>query len=320
MVEAAVILGFSCLPVFGARHVVVAVCGGVGRKEGAAAHAGVAVSAPRAVNLKLKHFLFGNVVGNHAARRALGGQFRQIVILRVRLYVVLFQNVNQFGEGRRNPIAAFVFNALVALAQNFLYYKRQVRLFLLGLRFVQVHKDRDKGRLAVCGHQGHYLVLNRLNAASDFVAKALLDDVVKLLACVFDAGLLLDVVKLIGNLFSAHVDKGRQVGQRYALAAVLARSHLRDDLRGDVAGGGEGVRAVDFCSADDSSVLKHVLQIDQVAVVHVLRKVVRVVKVNQAFLVGLGQVFVKQKALGDVLADLAGHVVALHGNDGGIFV
>ena len=78
--------------------------------------------------------------------------------------------------------------------------------------------------------------------------------------------------------------------------------------------------AVDSCSADDSSVLKHVLQIDQVAVVHVLRKVVRVVKVNQAFLVGLGQVFVKQKALGDVLADLAGHVVALDGNDGGIFV
>ena len=58
--------------------------------------------------------------------------------------------------------------------------------------------------------------------------------------------------------------------QRDGLAAILVRGDLRDDLRGDIAGRGEGMRLFDERAGDDRAVLQHVLEIDKVAVVHML--------------------------------------------------
>ena len=69
---------------------------------------------------------------------------------------------------------------------------------------------------------------------------------------------------------------------------------------------------LDQRAADDRAVLQHVLQIDQVAVVHVLGVVVGVVEVDDALLMGLDDLLGQQHTHGQVLADLAGHVVALH--------
>ena len=58
---------------------------------------------------------------------------------------------------------------------------------------------------------------------------------------------------------------------------------------------------VDFCSADNRSVLEHVFKIYKVAVVHVLCKIVCVVEMNESVFVCLNDVFVKKEAFCDVL-------------------
>ncbi len=102
--------------------------------------------------------------------------------------------------------------------------------------------------------------------------------------------------------------------QRDRLAAVLAAGDLGDDLRRDVAGSREGVRLLDHGAGDHGAVLQHVVEVDEVAVVHALRVVVGVVEVDDALLMGLDHVLGQQLAVREVAADLAGHVVALDGD------
>ena len=47
------------------------------------------------------------------------------------------------------------------------------------------------------------------------------------------------------------------------------------------------MRPVDPCPADHRSVLQHVLKIDQIAVVHMLRKIIRIMKMDDPLLVRL---------------------------------
>ena len=80
------------------------------------------------------------------------------------------------------------------------------------------------------------------------------------------------------------------------------------------------MRLFNIGAGNDGAVLQHVLQIHQIAVVHVLGKVVGIVEVDQAFLMGLHDLRVQQQAGSQVLGDLAGHVVALHAVHGGVLV
>ena len=108
--------------------------------------------------------------------------------------------------------------------------------------------------------------------------------------------------------------------QGNGLSAILVGRHLGDDLGGDVAGGGEGMGLLDQGAGDDGAVLQHVLQIHQIAVVHMLGIIVRVMEMDDAGLVGVHHFLGKQNTTGDVLADLARHVVPLDGVDGGVLV
>ena len=110
------------------------------------------------------------------------------------------------------------------------------------------------------------------------------------------------------------------MGQADALAAVLVGGHLCNDLGGNVAGGGKAVGLFDIGAGDDRAVLQHILKVDQVAVVHVLGKVIGIVEVNQAFLMCLHDLWVQQQTGGQVLGDLTGHIVALHAVHGGVLV
>ena len=103
------------------------------------------------------------------------------------------------------------------------------------------------------------------------------------------------------------------MGQGDGLAAILVGSHLCHDLGGDVAGGGEAVGPFDQGAGDDGAVLQHVLQVYQVAVVHVLGVIVGVVEVDDALPVGLHDLLGQQDPLCNVPAHLAGHVVPLGG-------
>ena len=76
----------------------------------------------------------------------------------------------------------------------------------------------------------------------------------------------------------------------------------------------------DHGAGDDGAVLQHVLQVHQVAVVHVLGEIVGVVEVDDALLVGLHDLPGQQQAVGDVPGHLAGHIVPLGGVHHGILV
>ena len=70
--------------------------------------------------------------------------------------------------------------------------------------------------------------------------------------------------------------------ERNALSAVLVACHLRDDLGRDVAGCGKAVGLFNHGFADDGAVLQHILQVYEVAVVHVLCEVVGIMEVDDA--------------------------------------
>ena len=110
------------------------------------------------------------------------------------------------------------------------------------------------------------------------------------------------------------------MGQRNRLAAVLGGSNLGDNLRRDVAGSREAVRLLDQRARDNGAVLEHVLQVHQVAVMHVLGKVVGIVEVDQALIVRIHDLLGQQHTLSQVLGNLAGHIVTLDGIDGRVLV
>ena len=80
------------------------------------------------------------------------------------------------------------------------------------------------------------------------------------------------------------------------------------------------MRLLNQRTRDNSAVLEHVLQVHQIAVVHVLGKVIRIVEMDQALIMGIHDLLGQQHTLSQVLGDLAGHVVTLNGIDGRILV
>ena len=77
---------------------------------------------------------------------------------------------------------------------------------------------------------------------------------------------------------------------------------------------------LDKSTADNGTILQHILQIDQITVVHMLGKIIRVVKMDDALLMGLHDIRRKQNTAGDILADLACHIVALYAVDSGVLI
>ncbi len=301
LVEPPVVLGFPGLRVH------------VGRQEAAAAHAGVAVALAVLVHLQFQHLLLGNIVGDHPLGGAFGRQLGEVPIGGVLPDVVLLQHIDQLGEGGGDPHAVLILHALVALLQGFLNNKGQVLALLLVLGLPQVHEDRDKGGLAVGGQEGQHLVLDGLHAAPDLFPETGFHQFGEAVRVQGDADFPHLFFHDAPEFLPAHVHKGGQVGQGDGLAAVLVGGHLGHDLGGDVAGGGEAVGPFNQGPGDDGAVLEHVLQVYQIAVVHVLGKVVGVMEVDDALLVGFHDVLGQQQPLAEVPGDLAGHIVPLGG-------
>ena len=110
------------------------------------------------------------------------------------------------------------------------------------------------------------------------------------------------------------------MGEGKGLSAVLVGRNLGHDLRGDIAGSEEAVRLLDHGLADDRAVLQHILQIDQVAVMLLLGIVIRIMEMNDSFLVSLHDILRKKDTLGQVLGDLTCHIITLRGIDDRILV
>ena len=80
------------------------------------------------------------------------------------------------------------------------------------------------------------------------------------------------------------------------------------------------MRALDERAGDDRAVLQHVLEIHEVAVVHVLGEIVGIMEMDDALVVGLDDLGGQEHALREVLGNLTGHIVALHGVDRGVLI
>ena len=110
------------------------------------------------------------------------------------------------------------------------------------------------------------------------------------------------------------------MGQTDGLTAVLVGSHLGNDLGGNITGGREGMGLVDISTGNHGAVLQHILQVHQIAVVHMLGKVIRIMEVDNTGIMSIHDVLGQQNTAGDVLGHLACHIVTLHGVDGGVLV
>ena len=159
--------------------------------------------------------------------------------------VIVLEHIDKLGECRGNPHASLVLNALVALAKRLLHDHGKVVLLLRRTGLVKIHKDRHERRLAIGGHKGHDLILNRLDATTDLVTQAILNNLADLLGRCRDAELLKLASDLAANLLTTHLNERGEMGQRDRLAAILGGSNLGDDLRRDIAGSREAVRLLD---------------------------------------------------------------------------
>ena len=80
------------------------------------------------------------------------------------------------------------------------------------------------------------------------------------------------------------------------------------------------MRFFDEGTRNNRAVLQHVVQVDQVAVVHMLGVIVSIMEMNDAILMCLYNLGRQQHTHGQVLADLAGHIIALNAVDGRVFI
>ena len=77
---------------------------------------------------------------------------------------------------------------------------------------------------------------------------------------------------------------------------------------------------LDHSAADHRTVLEHVFQIDQVAVVHMLGVIIGIVEMNDPLMVCLYNIFRQQHSLCQVLADFSCHIIPLYTVDCRIFI
>ena len=207
-----------------------------------------------------------------------------------------------------------------SLPEHFLDNQCQIISGLSLRYFIQVHEYRDKRSLPVGRHQSDNLILNHLYTLNDLVPDTHFSDLVDR----FIIGIFSQTFKFAANitaeLLTAGLHKWCQVGQGNTLTTVLRTCNLCDDLCGDVTCGRKTVRLFDHGFADNSSVLQHILQIDQTAIVHVLCEIVCIMEMNNTFPMSICNIMGQQKAGRNVLADFARHVITLYTVDNRILI
>ena len=101
------------------------------------------------------------------------------------------------------------------------------------------------------------------------------------------------------------------MSERNTLSAVLVAGYLGNDLGGNITCRGKAVGLLYHGAADHGAVLEHVLQVDQITVVHVLRIIIGIMEMNDSFFIGLHNILREQHPLGQIPADLSCHIISL---------
>ena len=283
-------------------------------EEAPAAHAGIHIP------FEFQGFLLGNVIRHHALRSALRREFGQVEVRRTLPDIVFLKHIDQFRKSRRDVDTAFVLDSENPLLQHHLDHDGEVIPQLPLRDFPEVQEYGHKRCLPVRGLQRDQLILNRLAAGFNLFEQFLLHQFAQLFGRHFNTGLMQFFGKAACDLLSADVNERGKMRHGDRLAAVLAGSNLRDDLGSDRTGCRKALRLVDVRSGDTGAVLQHILQVDEVAVVHMLGKIIRIMEMDNAALMGIDDFLGKQVTARIVTAPFTGHVISLHGEDGGILV
>ena len=287
----------------------------VGGEEAAAAHAGVYVAV-----FVFLHDFRGNIVGDETFCCAFRSKFRQLIVGGVIMDIIFIKDVDQFRECRCDPYAFFILYSLHSLEKDFFDDHGEIVTGAAFRYFIKIHEHGDERSLAVTGHQSNELVLDCLNTALDLFMETGFNNFGNDFIIHGFAGQLPFFDDFLFDFLTADIDEGRKVRKRKGLAAILVGCYLGNNLGRYVAGGEERMGFFDHCLADDSTVLEHVFQVNEIAVMFFLREIVGIMEVNDAFIVRLDDFFRKKKAAREVFGYLAGHIVALGRIDDRIFI
>ena len=165
--------------------------------------------------------------------------------------------------------------------------------------------------MSICSHQGIDLILDGLNAGAQLVLKTQLHD---FLLCPLIQGTAELLLQLETELLPALAQIFPKVLNVHGLAAVLIAGHGRDDLGGDGTGHLEALGGFYHFSVDRGAVVQHVLNIYQAAVENRLDKIIRVMEMKHAIVMGQGDMLRQQHTPGHVPGDLTGDVIPLGGS------
>ena len=153
--------------------------------------------------------------------------------------------------------------------------------------------------------------MNRLNSASYLFPKSalchLIDDS---LIHAFAAFLSL-CDDISSDLLPADIHKRRQMCQCKGLSSILITCHLCHDLSRNITCGKEAMWFLDQSLADNGSILKHVFQVNQITVMLFLCKIIRIVEMNNSFLMRFHNLIRKQNTSGKILTDFSCHIISL---------
>ena len=194
--------------------------------------------------------------------------------------VVFLKEIKKFWKRRSNPNTLLIFCSLNTLFQNFFnnHCKISFGLFILG--FIEVHTNRNKRSLAITCKQCVYLILNCLNTTfylflnafvCNFLNKCI--EIINISSCKLLCNFLTDSL-------STNFNKWSKMSQCNRLTTILIACNLCHNLCADIASCCKTMRFFNQCIIYNSSILQHIFQIPQVTVVHVLCKIICIMKMN----------------------------------------
>ena len=122
-------------------------------------------------------------------------------------------------------------------------------------------------------------------------------------------------VNLFADCLTAYINKFGKVSKADTLTAVLARCNLRNNLRSDIASSREAMWTLNQSTGNHRAVLQHVIEVEQVAVVHMLGIVISIVEMDNTRVVSLDDIFRQKHTHGKVFTYLTCHIISLNRND-----
>ena len=126
-------------------------------------------------------------------------------------------------------------------------------------------------------------MVRSVDSLRDLSAETLLRELIDLILCHSNSKILHLADHFLTDLHPRYLNERSEMRKADALSAILVAGNLGNDLGSYITCSKEAVWLLDQCLTDHSTILKHVLQIDQITVMFSLCKIVRIMKMDDSF-------------------------------------